>query len=81
MQGIHAMLMRKLGSLLRCQQLELPMPGKNRAIAQGHSDILGRIRAGDPDGAAAAMWAHLSGSISRIAELRHRHPGYFSIDD
>ena len=81
MTRVHALLARKLGSLARCQRLDLPTPGKMQDILDGHTDILERIRAGDPEGAAGAMRAHLSGSIAKVAELRGRHPGFFTTEE
>ncbi|NNE81412.1 MAG: GntR family transcriptional regulator [Silicimonas sp.] len=81
MGNVHAMLQRKLGSILRCQRLDLPSPGKLQEIVAGHKDILDRIEAADPEGAAGAMRAHLSGSISRVSALRNKFPDYFVAED
>lgn len=78
MGRIHEMLERRQGALARCARLELPMKGKMETIIGFHRDILERIRAGDSDGAVAAMRAHLSGSIGRVAALRSEFPDYFA---
>jgi len=77
MGNIHAMLQRRQGALTRCQRLELPMSGKMETIIDFHRSILERIEAQDPDGAASAMRAHLSGSISRVSALRSQFPDFF----
>lgn len=76
--SLHAMLIARLGHLFRCQRLELPRDGKARDIVEAHEAILDGIAAGDPEQAASAMRAHLSGTISRVEQIQAEHPDYFS---
>ena len=78
MGNVHNLLEQRQGALARCQRLELPMEGKMETITDFHRSILDRIEAQDPDGAASAMRAHLSGAIGRVAALRAQFPDYFS---
>lgn len=78
MASLHALLERRLGHLARCQRLDLPTEGKTATIVAFHGAILERIGAGDPDGAAGAMHAHLSGTIGRIGALKAEFPDYFT---
>ncbi len=78
MGRVHAMVERRQGALARCQRLDLPAKGKMETIVRFHGEILDRIEARDPDGAAGAMRAHLSGSVGRVAELKAQHPAFFT---
>lgn len=60
----------------RLRRLNLPMPGKMRAVLQGHREILDAIRTGDGSAATIALRAHLSGTLSIIDEIKERHPDY-----
>ena len=77
MGGVHERLWAGQANLLRCQNLApLSADGLNRVLL-GHADILERIGAGDPDGAGAAMRAHLSDALARVAEMQERYPDCF----
>lgn len=78
LERIHALVARRQGHLARCQRLELPMEGKMTTIVGHHEAILDALDAADPDAAQAAMRAHLSGTIQRLAVLRDAHPAYFA---
>ena len=78
MVSLYDMVTDRLGHLYRCQRLELPFDGKARNIVEAHDAILAGIDSGDPAKAAAAMQAHLSGTISRVEVIREAHPDYFS---
>lgn len=77
MQELHTLLLRRLGHLARCQRLDLPREGKMQSIVHGHEGVVEGIAAGDPEAAANAMRAHITGTILRIPELRAEHPEYF----
>lgn len=76
--GIYNMVARRLGHLARCQRLELPWAGKMESIVDAHRDILSNISKNDPAAAVKAMRRHLTGTISKLEELRERHSEYFS---
>ena len=78
MSGLFAMVQARLGHLTRCQRLELPLKGKMQTILSDHQAILDALGAGNPDQAAEAMRAHLSGTIGRVEALRAQHPDYFT---
>jgi len=77
MQGLHTVLLRRLGHLARCQRLELPREGKMASIVKWHTAIVEGIASGDPEAAAAAMRKHITGTITRIPQLRAEFPDYF----
>ncbi len=78
MGSLHAMLVSRLGHLYRCQRLELPRDGKMQNIVDAHQSILDMLGTGDPEAAAEAMRAHLSGTINRIQGLQRDFPDYFT---
>lgn len=78
MVNLFHMLGSKLGHLARCQRLELPMKGKAEHIIKCHDEILVAIENRDPEAAAEAMRAHLTGTILRISALEDQFPKYFS---
>lgn len=78
MQGLHRMLVRRLGHLARCQRLELPLQGKMAQVLAAHREILDTVAAGDPTAAAAAMERHITGTINRISVLRETSPELFT---
>lgn len=78
MVSLHEMLTDRLGHLYRCQRLELPREGKAQDIVDKHAAILAGIESGDPAKAAAAVRAHLSGTISRVETIRAEYPDYFT---
>lgn len=78
MENLHAMVARRMGHLARCQRLELPHAGKMQDILAAHRQILDAIEAGDPQGAADAMAAHLTGTIRRLDVLGQEHPEAFT---
>lgn len=78
MVSLHELLTDRLGHLYRCQRLELPREGKAQDIVEAHLAILQGIKSGDPERAAAAVRAHLSGTISRVESIRAEHPDYFT---
>jgi DNA-binding GntR family transcriptional regulator len=57
--------------------LNLPLPGKIEAVIRDHEAIIVAIEKRNPDGAAAALRKHLSGTLSIIDQIRERHPDYF----
>lgn len=76
--SIQRILARRLGHLLRCQQLDLPSKGKMATIVADHEAILTGISSGDQEAATHAMRRHLSGTINRVEALRVQHPDYFT---
>ncbi len=67
-----ARLMDEISDLIRETRIEsLSQPGRPMASLAGHGAIADAIRAGDPDGAAAAMHAHVA-LVSDVALLREK---------
>lgn len=67
---------RVSGHIDRLRHLHLPVEGKTLAVVKDHEGIVDAIAARDPEGARAALNAHLSGTLARIDEVRRRHPEY-----
>lgn len=78
MESLNKLLIGKLGHLARCQRLELPKTGRMQDVIQAHKDILAAIESGDSSKAGAAARKHLTGTISRIANLQREYPEYFT---
>ncbi|WP_323770847.1 GntR family transcriptional regulator [Antarctobacter sp.] len=76
--SIQQILARRLGHLLRCQQLDLPSQGKMATIVADHEAILNAISVGDQVAATEAVRRHLSGTINRVDALRAQHPDFFT---
>jgi DNA-binding GntR family transcriptional regulator len=68
---------RQCGHIDRLRLLNLPLPGKIEAVIRDHEAIIDAIEKRNPDGAAAALRKHLSGTLSIIDQIRERHPDYF----
>ncbi|MFC6489424.1 GntR family transcriptional regulator [Nitratireductor sp. GCM10026969] len=75
--SLHRHIVSRGGHLTRVRSLDLPKEGKMRAVLEGHRAVLEAVEAGDGVAAGAAMRAHLSGTIERVAELRRERPDYF----
>ncbi len=70
------MVRKQSGHMDRLRQLHLPLPGKIEQIQSDHRAILDAIVARDPDRAAQALRAHLSGTLSIIDRIREQYPNY-----
>lgn len=70
-EGVSSMLV----PLERCRAIADLDP--KQAVAE-HSDILGRIRAGDLEGAGLAMQAHLASEMHAFGALREQRPAFFA---
>lgn len=68
------------GHIDRLRRLNLPMPGKIQSVIKDHEAIVDAILRRDPDGAAAALRQHLSGTLSTIEKMQERYPDYFLSD-
>lgn len=67
---------RHSGHIDRLRLLNLPLPGKTAAVIQDHELLIAAIKRRDPEGAAAALRRHLSGTLSIVEQIRERHPDY-----
>lgn len=70
---------RRSGHLDRLRRLDLPSPGKAERVVRDHRAIVAALAAQDPEAAQAAMRAHLSGTLGRVADIRARHPDYVTV--
>jgi DNA-binding GntR family transcriptional regulator len=61
----------------RYRRLTLPVPGRMGRVLDEHKQVLAAIAAHDPDGAAAAMAAHLEALRASIGDVRDLNPDYF----
>jgi DNA-binding GntR family transcriptional regulator len=71
---------RMSGHIDRLRRLHLPVKGKALAIVRDHIQIVDAVEAGDPDAAAEALRAHLSGTLSQVEQIRARHPEFVTAD-
>lgn len=61
----------------RCRRLTLPTLGRMGQVIAEHRAIVAAMRAGDRDGARAALDRHLSAVLPDVEQIRARHPDYF----
>ena len=76
--GLYGLVRSRGSHLARARRLDLPKAGKMRTIMGGHRAVVAAIAAGKPDEADAAIRAHLTGTVERIADLRQEFPDYFA---
>jgi len=69
---------RRSGHVDRLRLLHLPSAGKERAIVRDHRRIVEAIAGGDADAAQASLREHLSGTLSKVDEIRRSHPEYLA---
>jgi DNA-binding GntR family transcriptional regulator len=67
---------RQSGHIDRLRRLNLPLPGKIEAVLRDHESLVAAIERRDPEGAAAVMRRHLSGTLSIVDEIRERYPDF-----
>jgi DNA-binding GntR family transcriptional regulator len=67
---------RRSGHVDRLRLLHLPTAGKVRNILRDHRRIVAAIEAGDAPGAQEAVREHLSGTLSRVDEIRLSHADF-----
>jgi DNA-binding GntR family transcriptional regulator len=77
-RDIWALVRSRSGHIDRLRRLHLPSPGKAQDIVRHHRLIAKSIGAGEPDQAQKHLRAHLSGTLSELANIRARHPQYLS---
>jgi DNA-binding GntR family transcriptional regulator len=69
---------RRSGHVDRLRRLHLPTTGNVRNILRDHRRIVAALESGDADAAQASVREHLSGTLSRIDEIRRSHPDYLT---
>jgi GntR family transcriptional regulator, rspAB operon transcriptional repressor len=69
---------RRSGHVDRLRLLHLPTAGKVKAILRDHRRIVDAIERGDPPGAQQAVREHLSGTLSRVEDIRRSHPDWLT---
>lgn len=60
----------------RLRRLHLPAPGKAQAIVADHLRIVNAIGRGNPEAAERRVREHLSGTLSRVDDIRARYPSF-----
>lgn len=75
---LYELVQRRSGHLDRLRRLDLPSPGNAQRVVRDHRSIVEALASGAPDAAQAALRAHLSGTLSRVADIRARHPEYIT---
>lgn len=68
---------RESGHIDRLRLLNLPIEGKVEAIFNDHESLVAAVERGDPEGAAAVVRRHLSGTLAAIDEIAAANPDYF----
>ncbi len=68
---------RESGHIDRLRLLNLPIEGKLDAIFNDHESLVAAVARGDPEGAAAVVRRHLSGTLAAMDEIAAANPGYF----
>ncbi len=76
---LYELVRRRSGHLDRLRRLDLPSPGNPERVVRDHRRIVEALAQGAPDEAQAALRAHLSGTLSRVADIRQRHPEYVTL--
>jgi len=69
---------RHSGHVDRLRLLHLPSAGKEKAILRDHRRIVDAIATGDAEAAQAALREHLSGTLSKVDEIRARYAAYLT---
>ena len=69
---------RASGHVDRLRRLHLPTAGKTESILRDHRAIVRGIENHDPAAAQSALRAHLSGTLSAVAEICRQHPDYIA---
>jgi DNA-binding GntR family transcriptional regulator len=77
-RDIWALVRSRSGHIDRLRRLHLPSPGKAQDIVRHHRLIVKAIGTGEPDQAQKHLRAHLSGTLSELANIRALHPQYLS---
>jgi DNA-binding GntR family transcriptional regulator len=77
-RDIWALVRSRSGHIDRLRRLHLPSPGKAQGIVRHHRLIVKAIGTGEPDQAQKHLRAHLSGTLSELANIRALHPQYLS---
>lgn len=67
---------RESGHIDRLRLLNLPIKGKIEAIFHDHDSLIAAVERGDPEGAAAVVRRHLSGTLSAIDDIAKTYPDY-----
>ncbi|MET1113825.1 MAG: GntR family transcriptional regulator [Comamonas sp.] len=76
---LYELVRRRSGHLDRLRRLDLPSPGNPERVVRDHRRIVEALARRDPEAAQAALRAHLSGTLSRVADIRQRHPEYIAL--
>lgn len=76
MAELFQLMRQRSGHVDRLRRLHLPAKGKAQAVVRDHKAIVAAIEARQPEGAQAALRAHLAGTLTFIDEVRQRHPDW-----
>lgn len=76
---LYELVRRRSGHLDRLRRLDLPTAGNAERVVSDHRRIVDALVSGDSDAAQAALRAHLSGTLGRVADIRLRHPEYVTV--
>lgn len=77
-EPLWALVRQRSGHVDRLRRLNLPAEGKAHAIVQDHQAITAALAARDAAAAEVALRAHLSGTLSFVADIRRQYPQWVS---
>lgn len=76
--GLWSLVRQRSGHFDRLRRLNLPLAGKVSAVMRDHESLVLAVERGDPEGAAAVLRRHLSGTLAIVPEIRTTHPDYLT---
>lgn len=79
-EGLWDLVRQRSGHFDRLRRLNLPLAGKVSAVMHDHESLVLAIERGDPEGAAAVLRRHLSGTLAIVSEIRIRYPEFLTGD-
>lgn len=77
-EALWDLIRQRSGHFDRLRRLNLPLGDKVAAVLKDHESLLLAIERGDPEGAAAVLRRHLSGTLSIVSEIRQSYPDYLT---
>ncbi|WP_233407666.1 GntR family transcriptional regulator [Marinomonas spartinae] len=74
---LYELICSRSGHMDRIRRLHLPSEGKVRGVILSHRKIIQSIASGDPIQAVDSMREHLSGTLSKVEEIKKTYPEFF----
>jgi len=80
LEGLWDLVRQRSSHFDRLRRLNLPLTGKVSTVLRDHESLVLAVERGDPEGAAAVLRRHLSGTLTIIPEIRERYPDYLTAE-